>query len=140
MFLGDSVSIFRIALLIVARICAASPEDAYTVGRFMRLQTVVWSYAMGVKAKSSYSTARIFFRRESLFRKNGYQLVGLVNIRLHMWFWGVGVGQMEEALCGTFFIMYALKTGMLGWARKVMMATSLSVLCCAIHWAGVEVT
>jgi hypothetical protein len=134
--LRDSVSIFSVALLIVALLYAASPQDVFAVEGFVLLQILAWSCIMGVRAKSSYSKG--IFSRGSLIRKLVCEIVNLVNIGLHVWFWWVGVEQMKKTPCGTYMMMYVLKTGMLGWARKVMMAMSLFVLCCTIYWASVE--
>jgi hypothetical protein len=35
-------------------------------------------------------------------------------------------------------MMYVVKTSLYGWARKVMMAMSLFVLCCTMYWVAVE--
>ena len=134
--LRDSVSIFSVALLIVAIIYASSPQDVYAVEGFVLLQILAWSCIMGVRAKSSYSKG--IFSRGSFLRKSICDIVNLVNISLHVWFWWVGVGQMKKTPCGSYIMMYVLKTGMFGWARKVMMAMSLFVLCCTVYWAGVE--
>lgn len=45
---------------------------------------------------------------------------------------------MKKTSCGTYIMMYVLKTGMFGWAKKVMMATSLFLLCCTIYRVSVE--
>lgn len=58
--------------------------------------------------------------------------------RVPWWFWRDGVGKMKETSHGTYIMVYVLKTGMFGWARRVLMAMSLFVLCCAIYWACVE--
>lgn len=134
--LRDSVSIFSVALLIVALIYAVNPQDVYAVEGFVLLQILAWSCIMGVRAKSSYTKG--IFSRGSLLRKGVCEIVNLVNIALHVWFWWVGVGRMKKTPCGTYIMMYVLKTGMFGWARKVMMAMSLFVLCCTIYWASVE--
>lgn len=134
--LRDSVSILSVALLIVALIYAANPQDVYAVEGFVLLQILAWSCIMGVRAKSSYNKG--IFSRGSLLRKVVCEIVNLVNIGLHVWFWWAGVVQMKETPCGTYIMMYVLKTGMFGWARKVMMTMSLFVLCCTIYWASVE--
>ncbi|XPS73226.1 hypothetical protein M3J09_005376 [Ascochyta lentis] len=91
---------------------------------------------MGVRAKSSYRWG--IFSRGSLLRRGVCEIVNLVNVGLHVWFWWVGVGGMKKTPCGTYLMMYVVKTGMLGWARRVMMAMSLFVLCCTVYWASVE--
>lgn len=134
--LRDSVSIFSVALLIVALIYAASPQNVFAVEGFVLLQILAWSCIMGVRAKSSYSKG--IFSRGSLIRKSVCEIVNVVNIGLHVWFWWVGIGRMKKTPCGTYMMMYVLKAGMFGWARKVMMSMSLFVLCCTIYWASVE--
>lgn len=134
--LRDSVSIFSVALLIVALIYAASPQNVFSVEGFVLLQILAWSCIMGVRAKSSYSKG--IFSRGSLIRKFVCEIVNVVNIGLHVWFWWVGIGRMKKTPCGTYIMMYVLKTDMFGWARKVMMSMSLFVLCCTIYWASVE--
>jgi len=42
---------------------------------------------------------------------------------------------MKETPCGTWLMMYVVKTDLFGWARKVMMAMSLFVLLCTVYWA-----
>jgi hypothetical protein len=134
--LRDSVSIFSVALLIVALIYAASPQNLFAVEGFVLLQILAWSCIMGVRAKSSYSKG--IFSRGSLIRKFVCEIVNMVNIGLHVWFWWVGIGRMKKTPCGTYIMMYVLKAGMFGWARKVMMSMSLFVMCCTIYWASVE--
>ena len=91
---------------------------------------------MGVRAKSGYTKG--IFSRGSLPRKGVCEIVNLVNVELHVWFWWVGIGQMKKTPCGTHIMMYVVKTKMFGWARKVIMAMSLFVLCCTVYWASVE--
>ncbi len=91
---------------------------------------------MGLRAKSNYSKG--ISSRGSLFSKCVCEIVNLINTGLHVWFWWVGVGNMKRTPCGTYIMMYVLKTGMLGWARKIMMAMSLFVLICTIYRTTVE--
>jgi hypothetical protein len=133
--LRDSLSIFSVALLIFTLIYSTNPSDIYAIEAFVLLQILPWSCMMGVRAKSSYSKA--CFSRESLIRKAVYEVVNLVNVCLHVWFWWAGVGKMKKTPCGTWVMMYVAKTSLYGWARKVMMAMSLFVLCCTVYWVAV---
>jgi hypothetical protein len=134
--LRDSVSIFSVAILIVALIYTSSPSEVYAVEAFVLLQILAWSCMMGVRAKSSYSKAT--FSRGSLLRKVVCEIVNLVNICLHVWFWWAGLDDMKKTPCGTWLMMYVVKTNLFGWARTVMMAMSLFVLLCTIYWVVVE--
>jgi hypothetical protein len=134
--LRDSVSIFSVALLIVRLIYSAHPSDVYAIEAFVLLQVLAWSCMMGVRTKSSYSKA--FFSRENLIRKAVREIVNLVNVGLHVWFWWEGVSKMKETPCRTWVMMYVVKTSLYGWARKFMMAMSLFVLCCTMYWVAVE--
>jgi hypothetical protein len=133
--LRDSVSIFSVAILIVALIFASNPSDVYAVEAFVLLQILAWSCMMGVRAKSSYSKAT--FSRGSFLRRVVCEVVNLMNICLHVWFWWAGVDDMKTTPCGTWLMIYVVKTSLLGWARKVMMAMSLFVLLCTIYWVVV---
>ena len=134
--LRDSVSIFSVALLIVAIIYTTKPQDVYAAEAFVLLQILAWSCIMGVRAKSGYNKG--IFSRGSLLRRGVCEVVNFVNVGLHTWFWWVGIDKMKKTHCGTYIMMYVVKTSMFGWARKVMMAMSLFVLCCTIYWASVE--
>ncbi|KAL6709876.1 hypothetical protein ACN47E_000661 [Coniothyrium glycines] len=134
--LRDSVSIFSVAILIVSLIFAASPSDILAVEAFVLLQILAWSCMMGVRAKSSYHQGK--FSEGSLLRRVVCEVVNLINICLHVWFWWTGIDRMKPTPCGTFLMMYVVKTGMFGWARKVMMAMSLFVLLCTTYWVSVE--
>jgi hypothetical protein len=92
--LRDRVSIFSVALLIVTLIYSAHPSDVYAIEAFVLLQILAWSCMMGVRAKSSYSKA--CFSRENLIRKAVCEIVNLVNVGLHVWFWWEGVAKMKE--------------------------------------------
>jgi len=130
--LRDSVSIFSVAILIVTLIYASNPADVYAVEAFVLLQILAWSCITGVRAKSSYSEAT--FSRGSFLRRVVCEIVNLVNICLHVWFWWAGLDHMKETPCGTWLMMYVVKTDLFGWARKVTMAMSLFVLLCTIYW------
>jgi len=130
--LRDSVSIFSVAILIVTLIYASNPGDVYAVEAFVLLQILAWSCITGVRAKSSYSRAT--FSRGSFLRRVVCEIVNLVNICLHVWFWWAGLDDTKETPCGTWLMMYVVKTDLFGWARKVMMAMSLFVLLCTIYW------
>jgi hypothetical protein len=134
--LRDSVSIFSVAILIVALIYASNSSDVYAVEAFVLLQILAWSCMMGMRAKSSYSKAT--FSRGSFLRRVVCEIVNLVNICLHVWFWWAGLDVMKKTPCGTWLMMYVVKTNLFGWARKVMMAMSLFVLLCTIYWVIVE--
>ncbi|KAH6865753.1 hypothetical protein BKA58DRAFT_226724 [Alternaria rosae] len=130
--LRDSVSIFSVAILIVALIYASNPTGVYAVEAFVLLQILAWSCMTGVRAKSSYNKAT--FSRGSFLRRVMCEIVNLVNICLHVWFWWAGLDHMKKTPCGTWLMMYVVKTDLFGWARKVMMAMSLFVLLCTIYW------
>ncbi|KAH6629161.1 hypothetical protein C7974DRAFT_182332 [Boeremia exigua] len=133
--LRDSVSIFSVALLIIALISAANPQDVYAIEGFILLQMLAWSCLMGVRANSSH--AKGILSNGSLFRKGVCEIVNLVNIILHVWFWWVGIDHMKTMPCGTHVLLYVLKTDMFGWARKAMMTMSLLFLLCTVYWTSV---
>ncbi|CAN9095781.1 unnamed protein product [Alternaria alternata] len=83
--LRDSISIFSVAILIVALIFASNPSDVYAVEAFVLLQILAWSCMMGVRAKSSYSKAT--FSRGSLLRRVVCEIVNLMNILEFLRLW-----------------------------------------------------
>ncbi|KAI8931776.1 hypothetical protein NX059_011414 [Plenodomus lindquistii] len=136
LILRDAVTIFSVAILIVACIYSAHPSDVYAVEAFVLLMILAWACMMGVRAKSSYSSG--VFSKGSLARRVVCEALGLANLGLQVWFWWVGVGRMKRTPCGTWLMMYVVKTDLLGWARKVMMALSLFVLVVTVYWVVVE--
>lgn len=132
--LRDAVSVFGVAILIVSILFAANPSSVYAVEAFVLLQILAWTCMMGVRAKSSYTSAQL---GTTVVRKFLNEGINLACLSLHVWFWWVGVEKMKKTPCGTY-IMYVVKTDMFGWARKVMMALSVFVLLATVYWCGVE--
>jgi hypothetical protein len=134
--LRDAVSVFSVAILVVSLIFAADPSDVYAVEGFILLQILAWSCMMGVRAKSSYSKGT--FSRGSLLRRVVCDVMNLMSVCLQVWFWWSGLDRMKKTPCGTWLMMYVVKTSMFGWARKVMMAMSLFMLVCTVYWTATE--
>ncbi|KNG50787.1 beta-ketoacyl synthase [Stemphylium lycopersici] len=134
--LRDSVTIFSVAILIVAFIFASNPSEVYAVEAFVLLMILAWGCLMGVCPNSSYSKA--VFSRGSLLRMVVCEIVNLMNIALQVWFWWTGLDYMKKTPCGTWLMMYVVKTNLFGWARKVMMAMNVGVLVCTVYWGTVD--
>jgi hypothetical protein len=136
--LRDTVSIFSVAILIVCIIFALNPSSIYAIEVFLLLQILAWSCIMGVRAKSSYTSARFV---SSVGRKVVNEGIYLACLALHVWFWSVGVYKMERSsageVCGTW-IMYVVKVDLYGWVRKIMLGFSVFVLACALYLCMIE--
>ena len=91
---------------------------------------------MCVPAKSSYSKGT--FNRGSPLRCAVCEILNLMNICLHVWFWWTGLDKMRPTPRGTYLMIYVVKTDLFGWARKVMIAMSLCVLRYTVYWISVE--
>ncbi|OAL52525.1 hypothetical protein IQ07DRAFT_671033 [Pyrenochaeta sp. DS3sAY3a] len=134
--LRDTVSIFSVAILIVSLIFAAEPSNIFAVEGFVIIHILNWSCIMGVRVKTSYTKG--LFTNGSMLRRVTCEIIYMISRCLTVWFWWSGLDRMQPTPCGTFMLLYVVKTDMYGWARKVMMAMSLFVLICHVYWTSVD--
>lgn len=134
--LRDTVSIFSVAILIVSLLFAAGPSDIFAVEAFVIIHILNWSCLMGVRVKTSYTKG--LFTNGSMLRRVTCEIIYMISRCLTVWFWWSGLDRMKPTPCGTFMLLYVIKTDMYGWARKVMMAMSLFVLICNVYWTSVD--
>ncbi|KAF2009441.1 hypothetical protein BU24DRAFT_467819 [Aaosphaeria arxii CBS 175.79] len=128
--LRDGVTIFSVALFVVAAIYAAAPSEVHAVEIFVLLQILAYACVMGVKSKSSFTALNF---KSTLMRKMLNDAINLGMVCLHIWFWWTGVDKAKETPCGTY-IMYVVKTDIFGWVRIVMKILSTYILISTIYW------